>query len=112
LRYDVQYGQGILTLKVPEERVVGVLAPQEVRPVPDVEAAVWASLERPFESPPLAELVSEARNALIITVDNTRPSPREMIGPILDVCQEGGLKVTVVIGCGIIEPSYLCGWSA
>jgi len=36
----------------------------------------------------------------MITVDNTRPSPREMIGPILDVCQEGDLRVTVVIATG------------
>lgn len=174
MRHDIQYGQEILTIEVPEERVVGVLAPQEVQAVPDVEAAVRVSLEQSFESPPLAELVRGAESALIITVDNTRPSPREMIGPILDVCQEGGLKVTVVIatgrhrlmteaelyahlgerimntcrvlrhdpfdadsmvdkgttargtairvnraiyehdvviGCGIIEPSYLCGWS-
>jgi nickel-dependent lactate racemase len=174
LRYDIQYGQGTLTIEVPEERVVGVLAPREVQPVPDVEAAVRVSLEEPFESPPLAKLVSGAKSALIITVDNTRPSPREMIEPILDVCQEHDLKVSVVIatgrhrlmteaelyahlgervmkdcrvlrhdpfdvgsmvdkgitargtairvnraiyehdvviGCGIIEPSYLCGWS-
>jgi hypothetical protein len=45
LRYDIQYGQEILTIEVPEERVVGVLAPQEVRAVPDVEAAVRVSLE-------------------------------------------------------------------
>ena len=174
MRYDIQYGQGTLTIEVPEERVAGVLAPQEVQPVPNIEAAVRVSLEEPFESPPLAELVSGAKSALIITVDNTRPSPREMIGPILDVCQEHDLKVSVVIatgrhrlmteaelyahlgerimntcrvlrhdpfdagsmvdkgttargtairvnraiyehdvviGCGIIEPSYLCGWS-
>jgi nickel-dependent lactate racemase len=174
LRYDIQYGQETLTIELPEERVVGVLAPQEVQPVPNIEAAVRVSLEEPFESPPLAELVRDAGSALIITVDNTRPSPSEMIGPILDVCREHGLRVSVVIatgrhrlmteaelhahlgepimktcrvlrhdpfdddrmvdkgmtargtairvnraiyehdvviGCGIIEPSYLCGWS-
>jgi hypothetical protein len=100
LRYEVQYGQGVLTLEIPEERVVGVLAPREVRPVPDVGAAVRASLAQPFASPPLAELVQGAQSALIITVDNTRPSPREMIEPILDVCQEGDLSVTVVIATG------------
>ena len=174
MRYDIQYGQGTLTIELPDERVAGVLAPQEVQPVPNVQVAVRVSLEEPFESPPLAELVSGVKSALIITVDNTRPSPKEMIGPILDVCQEHDLKVSVVIatgrhrlmteaelyahlgerimntcrvlrhdpfdadsmvdkgttargtairvnraiyehdvviGCGIIEPSYLCGWS-
>jgi len=100
LRYDIQYGQETLTIELPEERVVGVLAPQEVQPVPNIEAAVRVSLEEPFESPPLAELVRDAGSALIITVDNTRPSPSEMIGPILDVCREHGLRVSVVIATG------------
>ena len=174
MRYDIQYGQAHLSIDIPEGRVLGTLAPKVVEPVPDVAAAVRASLEQPFESPPLSELVEGARSALIITVDNTRPSPTEMIEPILDACQAGGLSISViiatgrhrlmteeelhahlgerimstcrilrhdpfdeasmvdkgvtdcgtpirvnrviyehdlVIGCGIIEPSYLCGWS-
>jgi len=174
MQYSISYGKGDLILDVAEERVVGVLAPREVQQVPDVDAAVRASLDRPFESDPLPALVRGKKSALIITVDNTRPSTEEMLLPILDICEGEGLQVSVinatgrhrqmteeelythlgnrvmetcrvlqhdpfdtgkmlykgttrrgtairvnravfehdlVIGCGIIEPSYLCGWS-
>ncbi len=57
MRYDIEYGRKILRLDVPDERVVDVLAPRKVRAIPDIGAAVRVSLERPFESPPLAELL-------------------------------------------------------
>ena len=174
MRYDILYGKGSLSLGVPERRVVGVLAPREGRAVPDLDAAVRRALRRPHESAPLRELVRGKKSALIVTVDNTRPSPTPLILPILDVCAAEGVTATViiatgrhrqmtqaelgahlgrrivkecrvqqhdpfdgrrmvrkgttkrgtpirvnreifrhdvVIGCGIIEPSYLCGWS-
>ena len=174
MRYHILYGKKSLALDVPKRRVVGVLAPREVKQVADVGAAVRRSLRRPHESKPLGALVRGKRSALIITVDNTRPSPEPMLLPILDVCEAAGVAVTVinatgrhrqmaeaelhahfgkrimsscrviqhnpfntknmvrkgttrrgtairvnkeifkhdvVIGCGIIEPSYLCGWS-
>lgn len=174
MEYKVRYGRGHLTLDVPQERVVGVLAPRDVEPLVDVTAAVQASLERPHASEPLAALLCGKGSALIVTVDNTRPSPTAMILPILNLCAAHGVRATVivatgrhrqmdeaelrahlgqrvmqscqvlqhdaydeaqmvergvtargtairvnrvlyehdlVIGCGIIEPSYLCGWS-
>lgn len=173
MRYNILYGKQSLSLDIPPQRLVGVLAPRAVTAVPDVGAAVRRSLTQPVESRPLAELVAGKRSALIVTVDNTRPSPEPMITPILDLCEGAGLSVTVmiaigrhrqmthdeivahlgarlmarcrvlqhdafasemvergvtqrgtpirvnaellrhdvVIGCGIIEPSYLCGWS-
>jgi len=174
MRYQVQYGKGTLALEIPQERLVGVLAPNAVQPVPDVAAAVCAVLDQPVASPPLAELARGKKTALIVTVDNTRPSPEPMLLPILDILESQGLAVSVinatgrhrqmtdselhahfgervmnscrilqhdpfadeqmvncgttergthitvnrailehdlVIGCGIIEPSYLCGWS-
>jgi nickel-dependent lactate racemase len=174
VKYNVQYGRGYLTLDIPQTRVAGVLTPQEVKPLADVGGAVRESLERPYASEPLKALLRGKENALVVTVDNTRPSPRPMILPVLDLCTTLGVPVTVivatgrhrqmsepelhahlgqrvmqscrvlqhdpydegqmvergvtlrgtsirvnrvlyehdlVIGCGIIEPSYLCGWS-
>jgi nickel-dependent lactate racemase len=174
MRYTISYGKSGLTLDVPQDRVVGVLAPRAVSAVPDIEAAVRGSLTKPFESAPLSALVSSKDSALIVTVDNTRPSTRVMLEAILDVCEAEGLRISVinatgrhrqmtepemrahfgprvmetcqvlqhdpfdeesmvlagttqrgtpirvnravfehdvVIGCGVIEPSYLCGWS-
>jgi len=159
---------------VPEERVEGVLAPARIRELSDVQAAVCSSLETPVASKPLARVLADKKTALIITVNYTRPSPRNLILPILDACGQQGVSPTimiatgrhrqmskeeivkhlgedvcadypvlqhdafdntqtiekgvtrlgtpirvnravfehdVIIGAGIIEPSYLCGWS-
>jgi len=174
MQYDISYGTEKLTLTVEDERVVGVMAPNEVDPIADVSSAVGHAIANPFESAPLQDLLRGKRTALIITVDNTRPSPTSMLLPILDVCRaedviptimiapgrhrlmrddeierhlgreltasytilqhdafnesrmvdrgvtSRGTRIRVnkavfehelVIGCGIIEPSYLCGWS-
>ncbi|MBT4817905.1 MAG: nickel-dependent lactate racemase [Lentisphaerae bacterium] len=174
MRYEVSYGREKLPLDVADERVVGVMSPNSVRPVADVSAAVQETLCAPFESAALADLLAGKRTALILTVDNTRPSPTEMLRPVLGTCDAADVTPTimiapgrhrlmlqdeiadhlgpeimdtrsvlqhdafdeasmvdrgvtargtrirvnkalfehdVVIGCGIIEPSYLCGWS-
>jgi nickel-dependent lactate racemase len=170
----VTYGKKSLSLDIPAERVVGRMAPKSVREVADVGRAVRRALKRPFESPPLAELLAGKRTLLIVTVDHTRPSPRPMIEPVLELCETCGVQPSIMIatgrhrqmtqaelkshlgsdilrrcrvlqhdpfdarqmvsrgrtnrgtairvnraifqhdlvmGCGIIEPSYLCGWS-
>lgn len=174
MEYQFQYGEGHLSLDLSPEKVRAVLAPAQARAVEDVDAATRESLSSPLWSPSLKEFLEGARTALIVTVDHTRPSPHDMIVPILDVCEECGVDVTiciapgrhrlmrqeelrthlgedvlqraavtqhdandrsvcrhlgvtalgteilvneivfahdVVIGVGIIEPSYLCGWS-
>jgi len=174
MRHEILYGRRRLLLNVGRKRVVGVLAPKEAMDIPDIGGAVRKSLSRPFASKPLAEIIRGKKSALIVTVDNTRPSPKPLLAPILDLCGEAGLKVSViiatgrhrqmtskelkghlgrrviqrcrvlqhdpfdnksmvrkgttrrgtpirvnreifrhdvVIGCGIIEPSYLAGWS-
>lgn len=174
MRFSVSYGRRLLRFTLPDERVVGVLAPRPRRPLADVGAAVRLALRRPIESTSLAEIARGKKTALIVTVDNTRPSPALLIEPLLDVLAGHGLAVTVinatgrhrqmtpaemaehfghrimrtcrviqhdpfdaramvrrgttargtpirvsreifrhdlVLGCGIIEPSYLCGFS-
>ena len=174
MKYTVSYGKKQLAIQIDPERVVGQLAPKKVKEVADVDRAVRSALRRPYESPPLADLLQGKKTALIVTVDHTRPSPRPMLGPMLEVCQSCGVEPTiivatgrhrqmtpaelkshfgadilnrfrleqhdpfdslrmvskgntkrdtaiwvnravfehdVVLGCGIIEPSYLAGWS-
>jgi nickel-dependent lactate racemase len=174
VKHLIAYGDASLSLDVPDERVAGTLAPRPCGGVADVPAAVRESLARPVGSPPLEDLARGRRTALVVTVDNTRPSPAPIVEPVLDVLERLGLEVTVinaagrhrrmtqaelerhfgprimgscrvlqhdpfdeagmarrgatgrgtpivvnveifrhdlVIGCGFIEPSYLCGWS-
>jgi nickel-dependent lactate racemase len=172
--FRIAYGRQQLVLDVPSSRVVGVLAPREVEPCADIGASVRRALADPIGSDPFHALIRGRQSALIVTVDNTRPSPKAMLVPMVEMCKKEGLVVTVisatgrhrqmteeelvrhlgtyvvencrvlqhdpfdadkvvsrgmtsrgteirvnreifghdlVIGCGIIEPSYLCGWS-
>ena len=174
MKCRIAYGRKALTLTVPDERLVARLAPRPCKEVADVAAAARRSLSRPVESPPLEALARGRKSALIVTVDNTRPSPAPLIEPVLDVLEGCGVRATVinaagrhrqmtpdelaqhfgpritascrilqhdpfdgrrmvrkgttkrgtairvnrevfrhdlVIGCGFLEPSYLCGWS-
>jgi len=174
VQYQVQYGHGSLEIDIPQERLVGILAPNPVVPLTDIPEAVIAALHDPVDAPPLSILAHDKLSALIVAVDNTRPSPTQLIHPILDVLEDHGIAVSVIIatgrhrqmtqdeldahlgsrimrdcqvlqhdpfaedqmvrcgttqrgtpitvnraifehdliiGCGVIEPSYLCGWS-
>jgi len=77
-----------------------VLEPKGVEPVADVRAAVERALARPVGTPPLKEVLSGARSALILTVDHTRPSPRPLLLPILHQCEHQGIVITICIAVG------------
>ena len=100
MRREILFGKKRLFLDVPARRVVGVLAPREVREVSDVDVAVRRSLRQPYESSPLAALLAGKKTALVVTVDNTRPSPARLIHPVLDACEAAGVTVTVLIANG------------
>jgi nickel-dependent lactate racemase len=174
MKHAIQYGKRTLSLTVPDERVVGVLAPKQVKELKNVDTAVSKVLQKPTGTAPLRNLLRGKKNALIATVDHTRPSPKRLLLPILHECEQQNVspsiiiatgrhrKMTpteltghlgrdilnrctvlqhdpfdesqmvtkgrtkrgtairvnkaifehdIVIGTGIIEPSYLCGWS-
>jgi len=98
--YGFDYGSGKVRLDMDPAKVRAVLAPAQVSEVDDVCAATRDSINSPIESPPLRILLDDAKTALIVTVDNTRPSPREMILPILGACDDAGVKTTIVIAIG------------
>ena len=100
MRYCVKYGKRKLGVEVDRRRVKGVLAPKKVKAVADVGAAVRRALRRPIGTRPLAELLKERKTALIVTVDHTRPSPRSLILPVIDLCGRQGVEPTIIIATG------------
>ena len=100
MRHSIRYGRGSLTLDVPPRRLVGVLRPKEVAAVKDLDAAVRTALRKPHRSEPLARILDGKRSALLMTVDNTRPSPTPMLLPIVELCEQRGIQPTVIIATG------------
>lgn len=96
----LEYGKGYLEISLDQKRILGVLEPKAVEGIERVEEAVRESLERPVESPPLAEILQGKKKALILTVNFTRPSPRALIRPITELCGRMGVEVTLLIARG------------
>jgi len=104
VKVELPYGTGKIDVRIPEENLIGVYSPKDIRPVPDVKREVIRALANPIGSRPLRELARGARRAVIVADDNTRLTPTDrMIPVLLDEMNAAGLKddqITVIIALG------------
>jgi nickel-dependent lactate racemase len=98
------YGQEMVEVKIPSANLVGVYAPKDFDPVPDVKNEVVRAIGSPIASKPLRELVKGAKKVVILADDNTRLTPTDKIIPvILDEMNAAGVKdeqITVIVALG------------
>ncbi len=106
LKYSVE---GIPVEIDQTEGFVGILEPSEPAPIQDPASAIAETLDRPIESPPLAQVARNRKNVCILISDITRPCPNQIIlPPILRTLAETGIPrsaVTILIATGIHRPS-------
>jgi len=100
MRVELEYGRGAVGFDVSDDRLAGIIEPKTGGSVRDVGVAAEESLRQSVEAAPLRELLSGTGSVLILTVDNTRPSPTALLGPILDTCDEAGVRITIGIAIG------------
>ena len=100
MRIDIAYGKKGLSLNIPAKRVRATLAPKPCTSLPHLDKSIRLALRRPYQSPPLAQLLTGKKSALIITVDNTRPSPRPLLQPMIDACNDAGVRASIIIATG------------
>jgi len=102
------YGNTELRFDVPEERLVGILRPREVRAAVDPYSAVVRALQNPIGGPDLASAAKKGGTVVIITDDYTRPTPSGLIcEPIIDQLNVMGIDdshVTILAGGGLHRP--------
>jgi nickel-dependent lactate racemase len=99
----IPYGDSHLVCDLPDERVVGVLAPAAERTVGDEKEIVLDALENPIGSPLLRELVRGKRRIVMITSDHTRPLPSHVTLPLLlEEIRRGspGAEITILVATG------------
>lgn len=104
MQLEFGYGNGVQTVELPQENLLGVLhaAPIEhERRGPD--AVSWA-LAHPIGSAPLHQLARPGQRITIVTSDITRPLPSYQILPgVLDELYRAGVRpedITVVLALG------------
>jgi nickel-dependent lactate racemase len=94
-----------LTLDLPEGwKVIGVLEPQPLPPVPDVDAAVKGALAAPTGAPPLRTLAGAAKSVVLLVDDLSRPTPAHLLMPhVVRELEAGGVprdRMTIVTTLG------------
>jgi nickel-dependent lactate racemase len=99
----IPYGDSHLVCDLPEERLVGVLAPAVEKAGGDEREVVLDALENPIGSPLLRELVRGKRRIVVITSDHTRPLPSHVTLPLLlEEIRRGspGAEITILVATG------------
>ncbi len=78
----IPYGQERVSIRVPDENVLGVVHPKRVNTGPERETLLEA-LEHPAEGPTFSDFLDDARDVLFIVNDGTRPTPTAKVMEIL-----------------------------
>ena len=82
MRVKLAYGQGHLTVDLPEGQTT-VIEPAHNPGLPDEKTAVFAALASPLGARPLRELIKPTDRVCILFTDLTRATPNERIVPWL-----------------------------
>lgn len=87
----ITYGSEDLWFRVPEKNFCYYVEPRVVSCMENESEGLLFALQHPIGSPPLAEIIKPGMKILIITDDNTRPTPKKRILPILieELCRCG-----------------------
>jgi len=103
-RVEMPYGQEVIGFDAPTTNLLGVWAPHSAPPPPDARAEIARALAHPISGPHLADLARGAQRVVIVADDNTRPTPAQMIVPmLLDALNRAGVSdaaIQVLIALG------------
>jgi len=82
MKVNLAYGQGHLTVDLPEDRTT-VIQPSQTPGLPDEHGAIFAALDRPIGTRPLRQWIKPGDRVCILFTDITRATPNERLIPWL-----------------------------
>ena len=105
--FQLPYGKGTLTARLPNQANVDLIAPQDPPGAPDPLQAVAAAVSAPLRVD-LTHLLSVSRSAAIAINDKTRPVPHQyLLSPLLKRLEAGGIppeRIHLIIATGTHLP--------
>jgi len=105
MKVKLPYGKSYLTAEIPDENIIKVLTARDYEALKNPDEAIEKSLKEPIEKDPLRDLVKPGMKVAIITTDNTRACPDDVLLPhILRELKAGGVwkdDITIIIGTGL-----------
>lgn len=106
---SIPYGRIYVNLNLPDENVLAVLSPVELKGVVDGVRAVRDALENPLGSALLSRMAAGKRRACIVVSDYTRATPNKLLlPPIIESLRKAGLKmdeVKILVAYGLHKPA-------
>jgi lactate racemase len=82
MKVNLAYGQGRLTVELPDDRTT-VIRPSHTAGLPDERGAVLAALDHPTGARPLREWINPGNRVCLLFTDITRATPNERLIPWL-----------------------------
>ncbi|HCX95692.1 MAG TPA: transcriptional regulator, partial [Spirochaetaceae bacterium] len=110
MHFDLKYGSGTVGLDVDTAKIAEVVLPRHRDPLADPVSEVKQALQTPIGTPSLAEMLKtrKPQKLVIIVNDITRPTPYLiLLPPLIEAIEEAGIPdshVTFVIATGIHNP--------
>ncbi|MFH1683842.1 MAG: nickel-dependent lactate racemase [Candidatus Margulisiibacteriota bacterium] len=81
--FELKYGLEKVTISVPDEDIIGILAGKHMAPIPAPKDAVRAALQGPIKSPPLSKIVKKGEKIALVVSDYTRATKADIFLPVL-----------------------------
>jgi len=105
MKVHLAYGQGQLTIDLPESATI--IQPTPKAGLPDERKAVFAALDKPIQARPLRESINPGDRVCIVFTDITRATPNERLIPwLLEYLTEAPThEVTLLNGLGTHRPN-------
>jgi len=103
------YGKGVMEVDLPDERLLSVAKPREIKHTTNEVQEIEESLRTLTEERRLRNLASKEKKVCIIVSDYTRAIPNhKLIPPILNELENGGCevdKITILVANGLHKPA-------
>jgi nickel-dependent lactate racemase len=101
----IPYGRETLEIKVPEEKLVGCLAPRAVVPTTEPSVLLQQALVKPIGKERLRDRAKGSQRVVVVIDDATRAVPSDLLlDAVLPEISEGGIspeRVTVLVATGL-----------
>ncbi|PIP49032.1 MAG: general glycosylation pathway protein [Chloroflexi bacterium CG07_land_8_20_14_0_80_45_17] len=98
MKIKVPYGKAKIEVKVPEDKVLGVIAPNPVQ-LGDEMATIRKGIENPINSKSFDEFIASGEGLLFIVNDYTRPTPTaKILEVIYDKIKDKNIKFLIATG--------------
>lgn len=70
--FALRFGKGVISVSLPEDKIIGVVEGKPYPPIENVEGAVKEALNRPIGTPPLKDIVKPGEKVALVVSDVTR----------------------------------------